>query len=68
MSIIGIRPKQIKDEQVYHDKDQGRIQAGHENDMSIDPHPTIEQQIQADAIYLDSFKKNIYDLESKSIG
>ena len=38
-------PKQLIDQQDYHNNDQGRIQAGHEIDMCIEPYPTIEQQI-----------------------
>ena len=47
-SIIGIMPKQLLDQQDFHDKDQGRTQAGHENYMYVDSYPTREQQIQAD--------------------
>ena len=46
-SIIGVRPHKLQD---YHNKDQGRIQVGHENDTCIDPYPAIGQQIQVDAI------------------
>ena len=44
MFIIGLRPKQLI-EQNYPDKHQGRIEAGHENNMCIDPYPTAKQQI-----------------------
>ena len=50
MSITGIRPKWRFDSQDYYDREQARIQVNHENDMCIDPYPTIEQQVQADAI------------------
>ena len=50
MSIIDIRSKQLIDQQDNHDNDQGRIQAGHDNDACVDPYPTIEQQMWAVAI------------------
>ena len=50
MSIIGIRLEQLIEWHDYHNTDQGRIQARHENDMCIGPYHTTEQQIQADTI------------------
>ena len=40
MSIIGMRPKELIGQYDYHYKDQGRIQASHENDICIDPYNT----------------------------
>ena len=47
-SITVIRPKWLTEYHDYYDREQARIQANHENDMCIDPYPTIEQQIWAD--------------------
>ena len=49
MSIIGISPEQLIDQQDYLAKYQGKIQAGHEM-MCVHPYPIIEHQIQADTI------------------
>ena len=72
MHMIGLRPKQLGEQQDYHEIEWGRDDIIYENDLCIDPYTTIEQQIRVVVIlsrqsYEEEqiqFKKQLNQIES----